>query len=99
MKRQVRRILYTLASLVLVLAAAEVAMHNWRVSLSLEMLELGENIESLRRERQELEAEVAGLLSPHRLQLIGTKLGLEPLPLESFILMESGSPTGEEAGL
>jgi cell division protein FtsL len=98
-KREIRRILYTLASLVLVLAAAEVAMYNWRVSLSLEMLKLGETIESLRRERQELDAELAGLMSPHRLQQVGTSLGLEPLPLESFILMESGSGTGEGAGL
>ena len=99
MKRQVRRILYTLASLVLVLAAAEVAMRNWHVSLSLEMLEQREDIESLRRERQELEAELAGLRSPHRLQLIGTRLGLEPLPLESFMLMESGSPMHDGEGL
>jgi cell division protein FtsL len=95
MRREVRRILYTLGVLALVLAAGEVAMHNWRVTLSLEMLELDGRMESLRREKQELEAELARLLSPARLQEIGGRLGLEPLPLESFVLMESELP-GEE---
>jgi hypothetical protein len=95
-KREVKRILYTLGLLLLVLAAGEVAMHNWRVSLSLEMLELDGTMESLMRERQELEAELARMLSPHRLQEIGTALGLEPMPLESFVLMESGEDSGGE---
>ena len=91
MRTEFRRIAYIVAAAVLVLAAAEVAMHNWRVSLSLGMLELEDSIMNLRRETQELEAEIAALLSPRRLQEIGTALGLEPMPLESFLLMESGS--------
>ena len=96
MKSEVRKIAYTVGIAILVLAAAEVAMHNWRVSLSLEMLELDGAMESLQREKQELETELARLLSPYRLQQIGTTLGLEPLPLESFILMESGPDTEGE---
>ena len=88
MKSEVRKIAYTVGIAILILAAAEVAMHNWRVSLSLEMLEFGETLESLRREKQELDVELAALTSPHRLQMIGTSLGLEPLPLESFLLVE-----------
>ena len=89
MKSEVRKIAYTVGIAILVLAAAEVAMHNWRVSLSLEMLELDEMLDSLRREKQELDLELAGLMSPQRLQMIGTSLGLEPLPLESFLLVET----------
>jgi len=88
MKSEIRKIAYTVGIAILILAAAEVAMHNWRVSLSLEMLESGEMLDSLRREKQELELELAGLTSPQRLQMIGTSLGLEPLPLESFLLVE-----------
>ena len=89
MKSEVRKIAYTVGIAILILAAAEVAMHNWRVSLSLEMLESGEMLDSLRREKQELELELAGLTSPQRLQMIGTSLGLEPLPLKSFLLVET----------
>lgn len=96
MRREIRRILYTIAFMVLVFAAGEVAMHNWSVSLSLEMLALNERIESLHRERQELEAEIASLRSPQRLQEIGSALGLGPLPLENFVLMESAAGGGEE---
>ena len=97
MKREVKRILITLGLLAMGFAAGEVAMHNWRVSLSLEMLELDGRMESLRNEKLELEAELARLMSPHRLQEIGAALGLVPLPLESFMLMESET-VPEETG-
>jgi hypothetical protein len=79
-----------------IMAVAEVAMHNLGVAIALKMETLIEQRAELRREKEDLEATLGLLLAPCRLQNVGKKLGLRPLPVESFAVVD---PSPEVADL
>lgn len=77
-----RKLLVTTAAFLALAAAAEVGMYNWRITLALEVEELRERVQDLRREWEDLLTQRALLCSPSRLREVGVALGLGPVPLD-----------------
>ncbi|MBD3369468.1 hypothetical protein GF402_03800 [Candidatus Fermentibacteria bacterium] len=71
-----------------IMAVAEVAMHNLGVAIALQMETLIEQRDGLLRQKEDLEATLGILLAPCRLENVGKKLGLRPLPVERFAVVE-----------
>ncbi len=98
MKTGMRRILLVIAGGFLLLLVLEAGIYNWRLLLSMRYKNLAELERQLRWRRDELLVERAALLSPLRLQMVGTELGLTPVPLERFIVLrlDHGEAGGEQ---
>ncbi len=84
MKTGLRRILFVVAGGILLLIVLEAGIYNWRLALSMRYKNLAEINRQLSWRRDELLVERAALLSPERLQRVGTELGLAPVPLHRF---------------
>lgn len=67
---------------------AQLISRNFYLASSVEYATESAKLDSLRITRQALISHIAVLESPVRLREAGSALGLSPLPLESFILME-----------
>jgi len=69
---------------------SQLISRNFFLAASVEFASETAKQDSLGRTRQALISRIAVLESPSRLMEAGTALGLSPLPLESFMLMEVG---------
>ncbi len=72
----------------LVNAVIQMGMKNFRLARLVELHRLEEELDSLRRRVSEVRGNIARLENPRRLMEVGEALGLEPLPLSSFTLLE-----------
>lgn len=88
MKIGVRRILQVIAGGVLLLLVLEAGFYNWRLVLSMRYRNLTELNRQLSWRMDELQVERATLLNPERLQRIGSELGLAPVSLERFTVLQ-----------
>ena len=88
MRKNFRRILFVIAGGFILLVVLEAGIYNWRLLLSMRHKNLTEIRRQLRWRRDELLVERASLLSPERLEDIGADLGLDPIPLEHFSIIE-----------
>ncbi len=70
---------------------AQLISRNFFLAASVEYSSETARMDSLGRTRQALISRIAVLESPPRLREVGTALGLSPLPLENFMLMEVGN--------
>jgi len=84
----VRQFLIIGAVGVIVFSVAQLVARNIYVTASIELAVVSATNDSLRSTQQTLVSRIAGLEAPGRLCELGTGLGLTPLPLESFVLME-----------
>jgi hypothetical protein len=83
------RRLLVIASLGLILfAVAQLISRNIYITASVELALAGSESDSLLHSKQTFISRIASLEAPGRLTEIGLKLGLVPMPLESFQLME-----------
>lgn len=88
MKKNFRRILFVIVGGFILLVVLEAGVYNWRLLLSMRHKNLTEIRRQLRWRRDELLFERALLLSPERLEDIGADLGMAPIPLEHFSIVE-----------
>lgn len=68
--------------------AAQLISRNFYLASSVEYSSETARQDSLARTRQALISRIAVLESPSRLMDIGAQMGLSPLPLEHFMLLE-----------
>ncbi len=73
---------------VVVFSVAQLIVRNFYIMASVELATASVEKDSLRSTRQAQLSRIAVLEAPGRLTDIGQELGLEPLPLESFLLLE-----------
>ncbi len=73
---------------VILFSMAQLIVRNFYIMASVELAIVTVKSDSLRSTRQALLSRIAQLETPGRLSEIGSTLGLVPLPLESFILLE-----------
>lgn len=66
----------------------QMGMKNYRLARLVELHRMEQELDRLRRRVSEAEAAIARLENPLRLSEVGTALGLLPLPLSSFTLLE-----------
>lgn len=85
-----RRLLLILGLGLMFVFVAQLISRNFYLAASVEFSAESGIRDSLMRTEQALNSRIAVLESPSRLRSVGTALGLAPLPLESFVLMESG---------
>ncbi len=83
-----RRFLLIGAIGLIVFSVAQLIVRNFYIEASVKLAVATAESDSLHRAKQALISRIAELETPGRLSLIGKQLGLIPLPLESFILME-----------
>lgn len=88
MKKSYRRILAVIIGGFILLIVLEAGVYNWRLLLSMRYKNLTEISRQLRWRRDELLVDRATLLSPVRLQEVGTDLGLAPVPIDHFSVVE-----------
>ncbi len=88
MKSGIRRIILVITGGILLFLVLETGAYNWRLLLSMRFRNLSEQSRQLRWKRDELLVEKAALLNPQRLHRIGTELGLVPLSLQCFSVLE-----------
>lgn len=69
-------------------SVAQLIVRNFYIMASVELAVVSGKSDSLRSTRQALISRIAVLESPCRLAEIGSEIGMTPLPLESFILLE-----------
>lgn len=93
MSKNFRRILFVIAGGFILLVVLEAGIYNWRLLLSMRHKNLTEIRRQLRWRRDELLVERASLLNPERLEDIGADLGMVPIPLEHFSIVELGPDT------
>lgn len=73
---------------VILFSMAQLIVRNFYIMASIDLATVTVKSDSLRSTRQALLSRIAQLETPSRLSDIGSALGLVPLPLESFILLE-----------
>jgi|GEM_PF-1850579 len=84
--------LLVIVSLGLILfSVAQLISRNIYITASVELAVASSISDSLLHSKQALMSRIAGLEAPGRLSQIGLELGLMPMPLESFQLMEVGN--------
>ncbi len=66
----------------------QMGMKNFRLARLVELHRLEQEMDRLQRRVSEAEAAIARLENPLRLSEVGASLGLSPLPLSSFTLLE-----------
>ena len=88
MKAGARRILLAVGGGILLLMVMEVGVYNWRLALSMRCKELTDRQRELEWRRDELLVDRADLLSPERLGSVGAALGLAPLELVRFAVVD-----------
>lgn len=81
-------ILLMLLAALLLNAVIQMGMKNYRLSMLVELQRMEQELDRLNRRVSEAEGAVARLENPQRLREIGETLGLGPMPLSSFTLME-----------
>lgn len=69
----------------------QMGMKNFRLARLVELHRLEQELDQLRRRVAEAQGSVARLTSPMRLREAGEAMGLTPMPLSSFTLIE-GEP-------
>jgi hypothetical protein len=69
-------------------AVIQMAMKNFRLARLVELHRLEQELDQLKRRVAEAGSAIARLKNPVRLREAGEALGLEPLPLSSFTLLE-----------
>ena len=83
-----RRFLLIGAIGVMIFSVAQLTVRNFYIAASVKLaVECARN-DSLYRTKQALISRIAELESPEHLDEIGSEIGLIPLPLESFVLLE-----------
>jgi len=73
---------------VVLFSVAQLIVRNIYIKASIELAVVSVSNDSLKSTQQTLVSRIAELESPGRLSELGTELGLTPLPLESFVLLE-----------
>ncbi len=89
MTRYWKRFALILAIGVMFVFIAQLVTRNFYVAASVEYTVESARQDSLQRTRQALISRIAALESPPRLREAGGHLGLAPLPLENFMLLEA----------
>ncbi len=84
----VKRLLIILGCFFVLFSIAQLIARNIFVAESVQLASATSKSDSLIRRKQGLISRIAELESPVRLSEIGLNMGLEPLPLENFILLE-----------
>jgi len=84
-----RRLAFIMGVGVMFVFVAQLITRNFYLAASVEYAAVTERHDSLLRSRQTLISGIALLESPARLESLGVELGLSPLPLENFMLMEA----------
>lgn len=95
MRSGIRRILIGVAGSILLLIVAEVGIYNWRLALAMRCKALGDHLRELEWRRDELLVDRAALLCPERLEQLGDSLGLAPVELTRFAVMDLSPLAGE----
>mgnify|MGYP001289405901 FL=1 len=90
MKRAAGRVVFAFASLLALLALSQVVLYNLRLHRTLQLQQISGECASLEREVEELQNQATELLSPTRLEAIGERLGLAPMPLERLAVQDGG---------
>ncbi len=88
MNSVVKRLLVILGCFFILFSIAQLIARNIFVAESVQLASATSKSDSLIRTKQGLISRIAELESPVRLSEIGLNMGLEPLPLENFILLE-----------
>jgi len=88
MNSVVKRLLVILGCFFILFSIAQLIARNIFVAESVQLASATSKSDSLIRTKQGLISRIAELESPVRLSEIGLNMGLEPLPLEKFILLE-----------
>jgi hypothetical protein len=91
----IRRVLLGAGGGILLLVVAEVGIYNWRLALAMRCKGLADHLRELEWRRDELLVDRAALLNPERLQQLGDSLGLGPVELTRFAVVDL-SPEDEE---
>jgi len=89
-KRAAGRVVFAFASLLALLALSQVVLYNLRLHRTLQLQQISGECASLEREVEELQNQATELLSPTRLEAIGERLGLAPMPLERLAVQDGG---------
>ena len=84
-----KRLVIILGIGVMFVFIAQLVTRNFYVAASVEYTREEARQDSLQRTRQALTSRIATLESPVRLREAGNRLGLAPLPLENFMLLEA----------
>lgn len=69
-------------------SVAQLISRNFYIMATVDLAVAQAETDSLHRTKQALISRIAELETPRRLSEIGSLLGLKPLPLESFMLLE-----------
>ncbi len=89
MTSYMKRLVLILGIGVMFVFIAQLVTRNFYVAASVEYTGEQARRDSLQRTRQALTSRIASLESPERLSEAGSRLGLVPLPLEQFMLLEA----------
>ncbi len=81
-------ILVMVLAALLLNAVIQMGMKNFRLSRLVELHRMEQELDRLDRRVSEAEGTIARLENPQRLREVGEALGLAPLPLSSFTLLE-----------
>ncbi len=81
-------ILLMLLAALLFNAVIQMGMKNYRLAMLVELHRMEQELDRLNRRVSEAEGAVARLENPQRLREIGAAMGLVPMPLSAFTLME-----------
>ncbi len=84
----VKRFLLIGAAGIVLFSVAQLIVRNIYITASIELAVVSASNDSLKSTQQTLVSRIAELEAPGRLSELGTRLGLTPLPLESFVLLE-----------
>jgi hypothetical protein len=84
-----RRLLLIAAAGIMSVFVAQLISRNFYLAASVDYAHVTAATDSLSRTRQALVSRIAVLESPPRLREAGEALGLQPMPVESFMLMEA----------
>ena len=88
MNSLVKRLLIILGCFFVLFSIAQLIARNIFVAESVQLACATSKSDSLIRTKQGLISRIAELESPVRLSEIGLNMGLKPLPLENFVLLE-----------
>lgn len=88
MKSYLKRLLIVSAAGVVLAFTAQLVSRNFYIAASVELASETDRASDLSRTIQALSSRIARLESPGRLREIGLLLGLQPLPVENFIMAE-----------
>jgi len=83
-----RRVILASIAGLLILAVVQVGIYNWRLALAMRHKHLTDELRELEWKVDELLVDRVDLVTPDRLEDLGGALGLGPLPLDRFRVLD-----------